>query len=203
MNGFAVSGGDIIDVFAGGHLDNNTMNWLENRNESVMQSVTGYARDFLQQAQTLYTMVSSSDAAMMLRNLKAKTEDSWNFDIQTINSLVGLQTANPYMQRWIMAQPDLRQRYLHQEVEGYGESYVNHHGDAVGDRHFDYRRVMDGVLQHDEESYGFKTYYDHLGESERELTVFEKVDVLRTWNTIQKYLDEGDEDPTSVIGAKL
>jgi hypothetical protein len=203
MNGFAVSGGDIIDVFAGGHLDNNTLQWLGQRNESVMQSVTSAAQGFFQQAQNLYQMVSSSDALMMMRNLKAKTENTWAFDIVPVTSLVGLQTANPYMQRWIMAQPELRQRYLNQEVEGYGESYENKHGDTVGDSHYDYRRVMDGVVTHTAEQFGYKHYLEQTPEGERELTVFEKVDILKTWNTVQKYLDEGDEDPSSVTGAML
>lgn len=203
MNGFAVSGGDIIDVFAGGHLDNNTLQWLGQRNESVMQSVTSAAQGFFQQAQNLYQMVSSSDAMMMMRNIKAKTENTWAFDIVPITSLVGLQTANPYMQRWIMAQPDLRQRFLNQEVEGYGESYVNVHGDVVGEAHYDHRRVMDGVVVHNAEQYSYKHYYEQQPEGERELTVFEKVDILRTWNTVQKYLDEGNEDPSSVTGAML
>lgn len=203
MSGYAVAGGDLIDVFAGGHLDNNTLNWLQQRNDSVLQTVTGHAREFFHQAQSLYNMVSSSDAMMLLRNLTAKKEVVGSFDISPLHSLVGLQTANPYMQRWIMAQPDLRSRYLNQEVEGYGESYVNRHGTSVGSGHYDYRRVMDGIVVADEDTFSYTHYYEALPDEERDLTVFEKVDILRTWNTIQKYLDEGDDDPTSVIGAKL
>jgi hypothetical protein len=203
MSGFAVSGGDIIDVFAGGHLDNNTIGWLGQRNDAVMNTVTTVAREFFNQAQNLYQMVSSSDAMMMMRNLKAKAENTWAFDIVPIQTLEGLQTANPYMQRWIMAQPELRQRYLNQEVEGYGESYKNYHGEAVGESHYDYRRVMDGVVTYDDKSFGFKEYHEAIPEGERELTVFEKVDVLKIWNTVQYYLDEGEEDPTSVVGAML
>lgn len=203
MSGFSVSGGDIIDVFAGGHLSQSATQWLGQRNESILGTVTQAAQNFFQQAQTMYSMVSSSDAMMLLRNLKAKSENTWAFDIVPIRSLVAMQTANPYMQRWIMAQPDLRQRYLNQEVEGYGESYVNHHGDAVGEAHYDYRRVMDGVVTHDATSFGYKHYHDLLGEGERELTVFEKVDILRTWNAVSKMLDEGEDDPTSVTGAML
>lgn len=203
MSGYAVAGGDIMDVFAGGHLDNNTMQWLQDRNQSVLSTVTGYAREFFQQAQNLYTMVSASDAAMVLRNLRKKKEDSWSFDIVPLVTLESLQTANPYMQRWIMAQPELRQRYLYQEVEGYGESYTNHHGEAIGERHLDYRMVMDGVVTYDENQFGYTQYHNNLADGDRELTTFEKVDILRTWNVVQRYLDEGEDDPTSVVGAKL
>lgn len=203
MSGFAVSGGDIIDVFAGGHLSNNTVNWLGQRNESIMSTVTTAAQNFFQQAQTLYSMVSSSDAMMLMRNMKAKAENTWAFDIVPIRNVAELQTANPYMQRWIMAQPDLRQRYLNQEVEGYGESYVNHHGDTFGEAHYDYRRVMDGVMTYDDTQYGFKHYMEATPPEERELTLFEKVDILRTWQTVQQALDDQEEDPTSVTGAML
>ena len=203
MSGYAISGGDIIDVYAGGHLDNRTLNWLTQRNESIMQTVTDTARTFFQHAHSLYNMVSSSDATMLLRNLKVKTENSWSFDIAPIHDLVGLQTANPYLQRFILAQPDLRERYLNQEVEGYGDSYVNHYGNTIGERHFDYRRVMGGIATIDAEGLRYTTYHEQLSEEERELTVFEKVDILKTWNTIQKYLDIGEDDPTSVTGAML
>lgn len=203
MSGFAVSGGDIIDVFAGGYLDTGTTNWLSQRNEGIIQSVGAHAREFFTQAQSMFTMISQSDATMLLRNLQAKNENTWAFNIVAIPDLVGLQTANPYMQRWIMAQPDLRQRYLNQEVEGYGDSYVNQHGDVWGDRHFDYRRVMDGIVTHDEDSFKYTQYYEAMGEHDRDLTLFEKIDILRTWNLVQHHLDAGEDDPTSVTGAKL
>jgi len=148
-------------------------------------------------------MVSSSDAMMLMRNLTAKVEKTWAFDIVSLTSVEEIQTANPYMQRWIMAQPDLRQRFLDQEVEGYGESYTNHHGDAVGEAHYDYRRVMDGVVTHTDKEFGYKHYHDIIPEGERELTVCERVDILRTWAAVSSLLDEGEDDPTSVTGAQL
>ena len=203
MSGLSIGSGDIIDVFAGGHLSQSTTQWLSQRNESLMGTVTAAAQNFFQQAQSMYNMVSTSDAMMLLRNLTTKSENTWSFDIVEARTLAEVQTANPFMQRWIMAQPDLRQRYLYQEVEGYGDSYVNYHGDAVGEAHHDYRRVMDGVVTHTEKEFGYKHYHDLLGEGERELTVFEKVDVLRTWARVAHMLEEGDDDPTSVTGAKL
>ena len=62
---------------------------------------------------------------------------------------------------------------------------------------------MDGIATIDAEGLRYTTYHEQLSEEERELTVFEKVDILKTWNTIQKYLDIGEDDPTSVTGAML
>ncbi|MFO5614981.1 hypothetical protein ACLBQC_30915, partial [Klebsiella pneumoniae] len=75
-------------------------------------------------------------------------------------------------------------------------------GDAVGERQFDYRRVMDGVMYTDKKEFGYKNYHEDI-KSDRKLSLHEKVDILRMWNAIDGHLDAGEEDPTSVVGNLL
>ncbi|MBW6072775.1 hypothetical protein KZ856_38035, partial [Pseudomonas aeruginosa] len=118
-------------------------------------------------------------------------------------TLEQLQTANPIMQRYIMAQERLRGMHLNNMVEGYADSYVNHHGDRVGERHYDYRRVMDEVLVVNDDHTVVKQFYEEIPEGDKELSLYEKVDILRSWNLVNVALDENEMDPTSPVGNLL
>lgn len=197
-------GADLIDVFAGGRIDTDTSLWLQQRHEQLRTTVSQTAATFFDHARSLYSMISATDAMQVLRNLKAKVTEAWsNNEIAYLNDLARIQTAGPVMQRWIMAQPDLRQRYLSQEVEGYEGSYVNYQGDTIGAVQYDWRRVMDEIVVVNDEGFKFVHYYDNIPEGDRELTLFEKVDILRTWALVENMVEEGDDDPTSICGNKL
>ncbi len=197
-------GTDLIDVFAGGRLGQGTKAYFNERAAEVRATVSGAAAQFFDQARTLYQVIDASAATQILRNLKVKVDTTWQSnEILNLQTLQELQTAAPVMQRWIMAQPDLRSKYLHQEVQGYGESYVNYQGDAVGRRQYDFRRVTDGVVFENDEGYHFTDYRENLAEDDVELSLHQKVDILKTWKQIEHYLHEADEDPTSPEGLKL
>lgn len=197
-------GADLIDIMAGGHIDAGTSDWLQERSQSLRSTLSSAALTFMDQARQMYTMISTTDAAQILRNLTAKVSDIWSpTRIYALTSVQAFQTTNPVMQRWVMACPEVRSRYLNQELEGYEGSYVNHHGDAVGIKHYDYRRVMDGIVTVDEKEYRYTTYVELLSEGEENLTLHQKVDILRSWNLARIYLEEGDDDFTSTVGAKL
>lgn len=200
-------GADLIDVMAGGLPDDSAREWLNQKAGIARDMLTQTGQAFFNRARDLYQVVSESQTVQILRNLRSKQEDVWSSNqIQYLYRLEQLQTAGPVMQRWVMAQPDLRQRFLNQTVDGYGGQYVNYHGDAVGDAHYDYRRVVNGVVQvHEDEDRDFviKHYYDYMREDERELSIQQRLDILNTWDIVKHMLEEGDEDPTSTHGAQL
>jgi hypothetical protein len=76
------------------------------------------------------------------------------------------------------------------------------HGDGVGVQHYDWRRVMDGIATINDDSVQFTQYVEDTRD-DAELTVFEKVDILRTWNVLQAELSAGEQDPTSPEGLML
>lgn len=199
----AAHGIDLMDICAGGHLTQNTLNWLGERSNALRSTMSSTAANFFNTAQNMYSMISQSDAMLALRNLTAKSENAWQSNnITYLGTVQHLQTAAPVMQRWVMAEPRLRDMYLNNEVEGYGKSYTNIHGNVTGEQHYDWRRVMDGVMVVKEDQFGFKHYHDCMGDDEP-LTIFQKVDILNTWNAINKALDEGEMDPTSPVGNLL
>jgi len=204
MSFHAALGNDLIDVFAGGHLDPGALAYFDQRSQELQQSVTGQAAQFFQQARHLYQIISATDATQILRNLQGKVDAVWDQNtIRLMNTLSQMQTANPIMQRWIMAQPDLRKMYLNNEVEGYGESYVNYHGDAVGRAHYDYRQVIEGMVMPTADGYTVTHFIEERSEDETPLTLHQKADILNTWQMVKHYLDEADEDPTSPTGNRL
>jgi hypothetical protein len=125
--------------------------------------------------------------------------------VQYLNDIGQMQWASNTMQRWIMANPSIRQRYLDQTIEGYEGTYIGpENPEELGETHYDYRRVMNGVVE-DSEEHGWTstTYFEDLYEGDRELQLEEQVDILDTWSNILNMLRHGGEDPTSRWNSKL
>lgn len=199
-------GADGFDAVVGGWMDPGAKEWLSGYANQVYNTFSGAGQALVDRSRELYQMIDESSAVQMLRNLRHKHDhlDITN-QVSALRSMESLQTASPYMQRWIMAEPELRKRYLNQEVDGYSDTYVNYHGDAVGSDHYDYRRILSGLVetQGDDEDYICRIYADELPPGDKELTPFQQFDVLDTWARVTRYLDEGGEDPTSVYGDNL
>lgn len=196
-------GVDLLDICAGGHMDMNTQSWLGERSDALRATISTTASSFFNQAASLYTMISTSDAVQALRNMTVKADNAWqNNTISFLSNIEQIQCAPPIQQRYIMAQPDLRQMYLNGEVNGYGDMYENIHGNAVGQKHYDWRRVMDGMATVTNESVSYTNYVEDTRD-DVELTVFEKVDMLRTWQIIPDMLSAAEMDPTSPEGLML
>lgn len=206
MAGYVAAGADLIDIMGGGELDNNTSSWLTQQYEQVTSVLSHTGQAFFNNLKDMYRIVSGSDAAQILRNIRGKAETIWsNNQIAALETLTALQTAGPYMQRWIMAEPTIRKRYLNQQLDGYSGSYENCQGDKIGDAQLDYRMVMNGVVVASDDAdqdFFIRHYYDMLGD-ESELKPFEQRDIISTWAKVRHFMEQGGEDPTSVTGAQL
>lgn len=198
-------GADAFDALRGGIPSADTQTWLNSYYDRATEALSGSGRAFVEKAREMYQVISESGASQLLRNLRSKVDNIWDSNrITPLRTLEALQTASSYNQRWLMANPVLRNLYLRQECEGYGDQYVNLHGDAIGDRHVDYRRVMDGVVvAKPEVDFYYKTYVDVLAEGELKLKSPEKVDVLFNWAMAERFVELGESDPTSQFNAQL
>jgi hypothetical protein len=197
-------GNDLIDALGGGMVDEQTKDWIAQRGDGFYSALGERAQQFFSQAKQIHQTISESQAMQMLRNAKSKLDSLWvSNQIQALYDMAQFQTASLTMQRWVMAEETLRRKYLHQEVDGYSDSYKNLQGNAVGEAQYDWRRVMDGVGRLEGDDYILKRYQDYLPEGERELTSFEKLDVLDSWARVRHILEEGGEDPTSLYGNML
>lgn len=201
---YQAHGVDLMDIACGGFLDNHTTNWLTQRSEALMSTVSATTQNWFNKARTFYTTIAESDAIQALRNMTVKADVSWKGNnIHFCNSIEQLQVANPIMQRYIMAEPRLRDMYLNDSVEGYVGSYENFHGDAIGVSHYDYRRVTDGIVMVHDDHAVVNEFYELIPDSDKELDIFQKADIIRTWNMVNRALDACEMDPTSPIGNLL
>lgn len=103
--------------------------------------------------------------------------------------------ANLSMQRWIMAEPGIRQSYNDGHISGYEETYIDHEPGMVGDHHSDYRHVMDGIVDGD---YAY-VYVDSYSGDKPRLTLGEVSDILTTWSNAKLLMDLGVQDITDPL----
>ena len=110
------------------------------------------------------------------------------------------------MQRWIMANPYIREQYHANRLDGYSDSYVDDAPGMICDNHYEYRRVMDGVFvfnedPEDKEDWSFSTYYEDIHNSDTdELDLTEQLQILRTWEALEHFVRNTDDDPTDPTG---
>lgn len=197
-------GVDLMDIAAGGFLDNSTTSWIQDRTQALMSTVSATTAGWFNKARTFYQTITETDAVQALRNLTAKSDLSWKGNnIHLCNSLSQIQSSNPVQQRYLMANPELRTLYLNQSCEGFAGSYINLQGNAVGVAQYDYRRVTDGMLLVQPDHVEWNDFYENIPDNDKELELYEKADMIRNWNLVNVALDANEMDPSSPIGNLL
>lgn len=148
------------------------------------------AYDFVTDKLTQYGIMNQ------LRQNNVRVEKEFLMELNTFDQF---RQANMTMQRWVMANPVVREQYLKNNIDGYSNTYENIFGDAVGQNHYDYRRVMNGVVIDDDPEYEWKMYeyHDQLQIGDRELDHYEKTLILNTWNASNELMKMCKFDFTS------
>lgn len=188
-----------------------TLQFLQQQLEAPTMVIDSMRQTFMSAAQNAFEAMHGSTAMRLARAALRGVENYWQANvIQPLYDIGAFQHATPVMQRWVMAEPLVRERYLQQRVDGYHDTYVNIHGTDVGPDHYDYRRVMNGVVVFDEETdnieeqgWSATTYFDEIMPEDRELTIEEQDDILTTWQHVRDHILRGKEDPTSRWNAEL
>lgn len=198
-------GGDMFNALAYGKPHPGTHQYLSTQFENATQHLNDAGQRFMAGARAIYEQVRDSTAARMARAVSRRVGHMWQSDVIRAMSAMGdLQQAPLTMQRWIMAEPTLRHRYQQQRVDGYSDTYVDMHPGDVGETHYDYRRVMQGMVQESEEAgWTATTWFEDLLPGDDELDIDEQVDIQTTWAAVVAHLRKGDEDPTSIYAAGL
>ena len=185
----------------------NTVQYLNNQ---FINLDTSIYRDtsFIDRAYNAFNEFGGSDALSKARALLNVTNTLVDPNvIRYLPDIVSVQTAPPLMQRYIMANPLVREWYHDNRLDGYSETYRDAYPSDIGESHPDYQRVMDGVcMESDDEDIAFTVtmYCDPLSDSnEPDLLLEEKVDILNLWDDLERYLKYGDDDPTNPYGGSL
>lgn len=172
-------------------------NYLANQISNMPQVFGNFAGRIYDSMVASYNYVSDAmkkhNLLNTLRNRGVEIVDDY---ITPITTFDGLRNANPTMQRWVMCHPELRGLYLNQNVDGYSHQYQNVFGTGVGEQDYNYRRLMNGVVQDGKDGSFVNTYYEELYVGDRELDFAEQVMIIKTHDYITQILASSDIDFT-------
>lgn len=196
---------DAFNSLMYGQSHPSTVQYLAQQVNRGMDILTDAGRAFMERAHQLYDHYHSQAAQRFAHQVISQATGEYQGQhIVLLQQLEQLQQASITMQRYLMANPQVRALYHKQMCAGYGATYLDMDPGDVGDAHYDYRRVMDGVMVFgDEVDWQFRTYYDELREGDRHLIHGEKMDIINSWDAMNVLLELGREDPTSPEGGSL
>lgn len=204
----AMAGGaDAFDGLLYPPQNHNTTRFLQNELQKLQQLASsggemlqGIYHTAMQKWNEFQNGASARIAQAARRAVAAQIGDV--FTIYPMLSLEMVQQASPIMQRWVMAMPDVRTLHHRNACSAYDGNFIDHYPGQSGMNHYDYRRVMDGVVvQTDTHAYS-TTISEELYEGDPLLSFRQQVDILDTWEAMKQYIEMG-YDPTSPTNAKL
>lgn len=177
--------------------------YIETQFQNFSNTLNDVGRQFMESAKGIYDRINSSEALRMARvAINSARGMLTSNQILQLESLEACQAAQPSMQRWVMANPVVRELYHAQRCSGYADTYTDLHPGDIGEAHYDYRRVMDGVIVETEDDWYARFYMEDLVGDDRELTHDEKVVIMNTWDLVELFIKKG-EDATDPFGGKL
>ncbi len=198
-------GRELFEELSFGSPSQRGVEYVQRELERVGTVLTDIGRAGWETARETFSRFNGEGAMRRAREISRRI--GWMYQKDTIRPLTSLkefQAAQPIMQRWIMAQPDVRALHIRQECNGYEKTYIDIDPGKIGEEHYDYRRVMNGIVQSDDPTKPFYTWYiDDLIEGDKELDIDEKVDILASWAYLRAIVEDGVDDPTSIFGDKL
>lgn len=164
-------------------------NYLMQQMQQVRPAFNEFSQRIFQNLQTSYNFINDKLVQYgILNQLHSQGVQVVDNYYAELNSFTALQNANLTMQRWVMSHPEVRQLYIDQNLDGYSETYKNVFGKGVGEQDYNHRRVMDGVVQDNDNGWVIKHYIDDLLPGDKELTHYEKVQILHTYDAIDHIL---------------
>lgn len=176
-----------------------TVRFLQQQFEDPSRTLNLANGSFLERSRIIFEDNYGDAALESMERVRRNLRATWDLDvIQALTTVEAMQTARPTMQRWIMANPFVRNLYKQGRLTGYGDSYIDHKNQGVGVDHYDYRLVMNGIAVFDDENgWSATTYIDELQPGDTEPTFSEKLDIFRTWCEAEYHLLNGTRDITS------
>ena len=202
-------GGTMAELMYGSRSDG-LIQELRNHLSFNNPMLTDMGKTYLNQAAQIFETVSGWDVVRAARKAVQGVADYIRGDTITyLSTLDQLQTATPRNQRFIMANPVIRDHYHHGRIDGYSDTYVDMQPGVIGRAHYDYRIATHGIVQEtrNEEQeivkYEVTQYKTDLAKWDEPLLQSNRIDIARTWTVALANLIEGEEEPTTRFGGTL
>lgn len=185
------------------HNENDT-NYFKTQSTNIPQMIGVYGDMFKETTQNLFDRFHGSQAINLAKLAIHHATQIFKSDgVRSLFEVVDFQTAGSVMQRWVMANPTVRTMYHKLQCDGYSDTYVDEHPGKIGDNHYDYRRVMNGIVQEKDDNWFVNIYGDELKDGDSELILQKQVSILSTWDILDLMFKRGYEDLTNQYGGTL
>lgn len=195
---------DVMHANTFGMVTREDMSFLQRLNTSI-DPIRDMTSRYLRRSAELFENFDFEGVRDKLKSVTRRWKNRFSSDdVIELSSISDLQGARPKMRRYAMAMPRLRELYLKGRCEGFGDGFEM--VDRIHDTKLykEYREVMNGSFVGNDEKDEWITYLDVFDENGfEELSNIEKIIIRNGWKAISEWLDENDEDPTSMTGAKL
>ena len=188
-----------------------TVSFLKNELSNFSNTLTESGKAFFADSAEFLDRWVGSEALRLGRLAVKKVTGLFKPDvIKPVWEIGDMQTIGSKMQRFIMAEPTIRQMYFDQRLDGWSDTYHDYEPGRIGHDHYDYRRVMDGIVVEAPETAEPETsewvctsYLDDILEGDRELNHDEQIDIRITWDNVLAIIKAGEFDPTSIFNSRL
>lgn len=195
-----------FDAIVYGEKHPANLEFFRQQTQNITSTIQDAGRSFFSNLSELNERFNGSEAMRLGKAAIRAAKSIFQPNIiSSIFDIGEMQQAPTVMQRWIMANPTVRELYHNQGCDGYADSYIDYHPDKIGEGHYDFHRATEGMVQIDEanDAWFVKLYPDDLYEGDKNLSHDEKVDILNTWDIIEMFVNAGKADPTSVTNSNL
>ena len=182
-------GDDVISHLSGGNASRGFLDYLGEMNERAGRFITESASRFLERSRSLRERRDAGEVRRMARAIKERVNHFWQEDtIRPLERVEDIQNAPRSMERWIMANPNVRRRVQEGVLDGYSETFVDEDSENITpERHIDYKRVMNGSWEDEH----YVQYWDErLEDEEVTLSFQDKMAIKTTWAISDVGLDE-------------
>lgn len=193
-------------AMAYGRPDIMTIEWCRQREQQHLMMLDPLVRqNYESMAGTVFGAIDYNAIANMSRALRNQSESVWLVnDIIHLETIGQFQNPPPVMVDWLMGNPAVRKLYHEQRIAGYDEYYVDHDPGCIGESHYHYRRVKNGIFE--ENSKGEMIAIEWLEDLRKvtdDLSLSEQLIIANVWDQMTAILEEGMVDPTSRFNASL
>lgn len=127
-------------------------------------------------------------------------------DYRPITDLLDFQQAKSRMRRVIMSNPEIRELFTAQRIEGYHGHYVDDYEGRPTEDIPMYRRITTGFVDVNEEGDTYFTSFidEELDEDDPDyMESNEQFEAMDTWSNVLKLIRTQDRDPTSTVNNVL
>lgn len=184
-----------------------TYQYLQNQFANISATISDSARRFMEEGKAAVEKFCDGSLERAARATIRMAKNLINPNvIQSYDTLEEIQSAPPLMQRYIMTDPYLREKFNQQLCAGYSGSYLDMDPGCIREWQYDWRRVNNSIVQFqgegENEQWVATSFFEDLREGDRELHFEEKVDILSTLEIARMFAKAG-EDPTCPYGSKI